>query len=180
MIFTRLVSVMLPGANDVQGLWPAVWTMGNLGRAGFGASLDGMVRLVEQSISRFPSYLTAVVYSGLIHTMSVTSVPFRIKRTPMEHLKQLPPAGMQATHFRTCLDSGSRLARAKAKFILDPLCRMEPSKVGARQKSTCSKPKSEETESGTSVRAPSSRLTTTNTNGTTRARLPSSTAPSFR
>ncbi|KAG9047513.1 hypothetical protein FS837_002098 [Tulasnella sp. UAMH 9824] len=36
------VSVMLPGANDVQGLWPAVWTMGNLGRAGFGASLDGM------------------------------------------------------------------------------------------------------------------------------------------
>ncbi|KAG8950626.1 hypothetical protein FRC04_007250 [Tulasnella sp. 424] len=36
------VSTMLPGANDVQGLWPAVWTMGNLGRAGFGASLDGM------------------------------------------------------------------------------------------------------------------------------------------
>ncbi len=24
------------------GLWPAVWTMGNLGRAGYGASLDGM------------------------------------------------------------------------------------------------------------------------------------------
>ena len=27
------------------GLWPAVWTMGNLGRAGYGASLDGMVRI---------------------------------------------------------------------------------------------------------------------------------------
>lgn len=22
---------MLPGANNVAGLWPAVWTMGNLG-----------------------------------------------------------------------------------------------------------------------------------------------------
>ncbi|PPQ67112.1 hypothetical protein CVT25_005713 [Psilocybe cyanescens] len=35
-------SVTLPGSNDVVGLWPAVWTMGNLGRAGYGASLDGM------------------------------------------------------------------------------------------------------------------------------------------
>lgn len=24
-------SVTLPGSNDVVGLWPAVWTMGNLG-----------------------------------------------------------------------------------------------------------------------------------------------------
>lgn len=24
-------SVQLPGANNVMGLWPAVWTMGNLG-----------------------------------------------------------------------------------------------------------------------------------------------------
>ena len=37
------VSVVLPGINNVVGLWPAVWAMGNLGRAGFGASLDGMV-----------------------------------------------------------------------------------------------------------------------------------------
>ncbi|KAJ8509418.1 hypothetical protein ONZ45_g8416 [Pleurotus djamor] len=34
-------SVTLPGINNVVGLWPAVWTMGNLGRAGFGASLEG-------------------------------------------------------------------------------------------------------------------------------------------
>ena len=37
-------SVMLPGFNNIQGLWPAIWAMGNLGRAGYGASLDGMVR----------------------------------------------------------------------------------------------------------------------------------------
>ncbi|EKM77365.1 hypothetical protein AGABI1DRAFT_122114 [Agaricus bisporus var. burnettii JB137-S8] len=33
--------VQLPGSNVVAGLWPAVWSMGNLGRAGFGASLEG-------------------------------------------------------------------------------------------------------------------------------------------
>lgn len=35
-------SVVLPGSNNVHGLWPAVWAMGNLGRAGFGATLDGL------------------------------------------------------------------------------------------------------------------------------------------
>ncbi|KAJ6467111.1 glycoside hydrolase family 16 protein [Mycena vitilis] len=37
-----VTNVMLPGINNVFGLWPAVWTMGNLGRAGYGATLDGM------------------------------------------------------------------------------------------------------------------------------------------
>ncbi|EIM88603.1 glycoside hydrolase family 16 protein [Stereum hirsutum FP-91666 SS1] len=34
-------SVILPGASNIVGLWPAVWTMGNLGRAGYGSTLDG-------------------------------------------------------------------------------------------------------------------------------------------
>jgi len=36
------VSAVLPGASDVEGLWPAIWSMGNLGRMGYGASLEGM------------------------------------------------------------------------------------------------------------------------------------------
>ncbi|KAK7032976.1 GH16 domain-containing protein [Favolaschia claudopus] len=44
-----VTNVMLPGINNVFGLWPAVWTMGNLGRAGFGASLDGMWPYVYDS-----------------------------------------------------------------------------------------------------------------------------------
>lgn len=32
----------LPGVSNIQGLWPAVWMMGNLGRAGYGATLEGM------------------------------------------------------------------------------------------------------------------------------------------
>jgi len=35
-------SVRLPGSSSTSGLWPAVWTMGNLGRAGYGATNDGM------------------------------------------------------------------------------------------------------------------------------------------
>ncbi|BGP19126.1 hypothetical protein JCM10213v2_007213 [Rhodosporidiobolus nylandii] len=36
------VKLSLPGDTEVTGLWPAVWMMGNLGRAGYGASLEGM------------------------------------------------------------------------------------------------------------------------------------------
>jgi len=36
------VSVQLPGSSAKAGFWPAVWTMGNLGRAGFGATVDGL------------------------------------------------------------------------------------------------------------------------------------------
>lgn len=35
-------AVMLPGSPDITGYWPAVWTMGNLGRVGYGATTDGM------------------------------------------------------------------------------------------------------------------------------------------
>lgn len=35
------VSLIMPGRNDIGGFWPAVWTMGNLARPGFGATSDG-------------------------------------------------------------------------------------------------------------------------------------------
>lgn len=35
-------SVQIPGSNTAVGMWPAIWSMGNLGRAGYGASLEGM------------------------------------------------------------------------------------------------------------------------------------------
>ncbi|KAG8706592.1 hypothetical protein FRC08_000955 [Ceratobasidium sp. 394] len=37
-----MANISLPGSSTVYGLWPAVWAMGNLGRAGYGASLDGV------------------------------------------------------------------------------------------------------------------------------------------
>ncbi|KAJ7364852.1 glycoside hydrolase family 16 protein [Mycena albidolilacea] len=36
------VSISLPGAPSQVGFWPGAWTMGNLGRAGYGATTEGM------------------------------------------------------------------------------------------------------------------------------------------
>ncbi|GAA5887531.1 hypothetical protein JCM16303_004234 [Sporobolomyces ruberrimus] len=36
------VNLSLPGEPTAQGFWPGVWTMGNLGRAGYGGSNDGV------------------------------------------------------------------------------------------------------------------------------------------
>ena len=35
------VSASLPGTSGVGGFWPGIWTMGNLGRPGYGATNDG-------------------------------------------------------------------------------------------------------------------------------------------
>ncbi|BGP16403.1 hypothetical protein JCM10213v2_004405 [Rhodosporidiobolus nylandii] len=37
-----VVSCSFPGSSTTMGFWPGVWTMGNLGRAGYGASNHGM------------------------------------------------------------------------------------------------------------------------------------------
>lgn len=36
-----MARVQMPGFRNVNGLWPAIWTMGNLGRAGYGATTQG-------------------------------------------------------------------------------------------------------------------------------------------
>ena len=38
------VSISLPGDTKASGFWPGAWSMGNLGRAGYGATNDGMWR----------------------------------------------------------------------------------------------------------------------------------------
>ncbi|KAF9497733.1 glycoside hydrolase family 16 protein [Pleurotus eryngii] len=35
------VSMSMPGSPKAPGLWPAAWTLGNLGRAGYGATTEG-------------------------------------------------------------------------------------------------------------------------------------------
>jgi beta-glucanase (GH16 family) len=35
------VNVQYPGTPDITGFWPGVWTMGNLGRPGYGATNEG-------------------------------------------------------------------------------------------------------------------------------------------
>jgi hypothetical protein len=35
------VSASLPGTSSVGGFWPGIWTFGNLGRPGYGATTEG-------------------------------------------------------------------------------------------------------------------------------------------
>ena len=70
-------AVVLPGINNVVGLCPAIWTMGNLGRAGFGASLEGMVRSTQIALST--GLLTANT-SGLTPMTLVMLAQLPIKR----------------------------------------------------------------------------------------------------
>ncbi|KAK9692470.1 hypothetical protein K7432_014319 [Basidiobolus ranarum] len=35
------VNVSLPGSSEIPGFWPGIWTLGNLGRVGYGATTDG-------------------------------------------------------------------------------------------------------------------------------------------
>ena len=47
-----------------MGLWPAIWTVGNLGRAGYGATLEGIVRIHLSTVPLHP--LTALSVAVLI------------------------------------------------------------------------------------------------------------------
>ncbi|KAH9925396.1 glycoside hydrolase family 16 protein [Epithele typhae] len=55
------VSVSMPGSPRAAGLWPAAWTMGNLGRAGYGATTEGTWPYSYDScdLGTFPNQTTA-------------------------------------------------------------------------------------------------------------------------
>ncbi|KAJ7144959.1 glycoside hydrolase family 16 protein [Mycena crocata] len=64
------VSISLPGVPSTPGFWPGAWTMGNLGRAGYGATTEGMWPYSYDScdLGTFPNQTThdnepAAVYS---------------------------------------------------------------------------------------------------------------------
>jgi hypothetical protein len=75
-----LTSVTLPGINNIVGLWPAIWTMGNLGRAGYGASLDGTVSLKFDQTIGTPILTISRSTSGHIRMMHAMLALSRIKR----------------------------------------------------------------------------------------------------
>lgn len=71
-------AVTLPGASNIAGLWPAVWTMGNLGRAGYGATLEGTVCLSQAH--NVDTMLTGLSCSGHIATTPAMSVLLLIRQ----------------------------------------------------------------------------------------------------
>jgi beta-glucanase (GH16 family) len=55
------VSVSLPGTSGIGGFWPAFWTMGNLGRAGYGGTTDGLWPWVLSAIDKDCAYFQILV-----------------------------------------------------------------------------------------------------------------------
>jgi hypothetical protein len=119
------VSVSLPGVTDIVGLWPAVWTMGNLGRAGYGASLEGMVCLFFLLVMMvFVEYPTSL-HSGLIAMMRVMLVPLQTSQS-VGNLLQQPSTGTQArvAFYHTLLVNVCHGVHAKENRIQDQCIQM--------------------------------------------------------
>jgi hypothetical protein len=116
-------SVRLPGANNILGLWPAVlrfvrytvqfflshpqvWTMGNLGRAGYGASLEGMWPYSYGNAS----FSVTFIFRSQIRETTAMWAPLRIKRS--KELPTLPPSMETRATAELCRGSRGRGFRA--------------------------------------------------------------------
>jgi beta-glucanase (GH16 family) len=109
---------MLPGSNNVVGLWPAVWAMGNLGRVGYGASLEGVVSGLSELSS--PSCLMHF-FSGRTLTTRVMLAPYRTRHSTACLRLRLSTAIPSSTAFcHSSKVNASRAARAKVSFLLWP------------------------------------------------------------
>lgn len=58
------VRLSLPGEPDTQGLWPGVWTLGNLGRAGYGGASESISALLEPQLT--PPWLPSLSSTGSV------------------------------------------------------------------------------------------------------------------
>lgn len=130
------VAVTLPGLSNVAGLWPAVWAMGNLGRAGYGASLDGMVSFFTSNL--VGDKLTQ--HSGHTHTIVVMLAPHQIKPL-VGNPSYLPEQVISTiiTHCHSFQDKGCPGAPVPANLTLDLYIQMGRMLVVRLQKSMSSK-----------------------------------------
>ncbi|CAK5283866.1 unnamed protein product [Mycena citricolor] len=71
------VSVSLPGSPSQVGFWPAAWTMGNLGRAGYGATTEGMWPYTYDSCDwgTLPNQTTATGLPTAVHDEMLSFLP---------------------------------------------------------------------------------------------------------
>lgn len=133
------VSVSLPGFNNVHGLWPAVWTMGNLGRAGYGASLEGMVcARLSQSAEPLFSY----PHSGHTPTTPAMSGPSRTRQSMVFLSMQRSTAILaMAVYYLSFLVRGFLVAHARGSPTPDLSTRMANTSVAPRPRLIYSKPR---------------------------------------
>jgi hypothetical protein len=131
-------SVTLPGVNNVVGLWPALWAMGNLGRAGYGASLEGMVSTFLSPII----VKTDVLRSGLTPMIRVMSGQCPIRPSmDCRRRRQSMATNSKTVSCLSCLVSVFRGARVPVLLIPVRCTRMALMLDGLLPKSTCSRPR---------------------------------------
>ncbi|KAJ7063500.1 glycoside hydrolase family 16 protein [Mycena amicta] len=71
------VSISLPGAPSQPGFWPGAWMMGNLGRAGYGATTEGMWPYSYDScdLGTFPNQTTHDNQPSAVYDASLSYLP---------------------------------------------------------------------------------------------------------
>jgi hypothetical protein len=115
----------------------AVWAVGNLGRVGYGASLEGMASFFLNSLW---SGLLIRHYSGRTPTIPVMSVQLKTNHSTVS-LKLLQRVVLAAVHFLSYLVSVYQGALAKANRTQDPFTRMVLTSVALPLRSMSSKPR---------------------------------------
>ena len=129
----------MPSANNVYGLWPAIWTMGNLGRAGYGATLEGLVCLKQCDIAAF-DYID--LNSGLIRMTLVILAQFPIRQSMAFQLLLLwVVIQVKGVHYLFFQDSGYRGVRVRERVT--PALNIQTAALleGQLPKSTFSRPR---------------------------------------
>ncbi|KAJ7684422.1 glycoside hydrolase family 16 protein [Mycena polygramma] len=71
------VSISLPGTPSTPGFWPGAWTMGNLGRAGYGATTEGMWPYSYDTcdLGTFPNQTTQDNQPAAVHDAKLSFLP---------------------------------------------------------------------------------------------------------
>ena len=129
----------MPSANNVYGLWPAIWTMGNLGRAGYGATLEGLVCLKQCDIAAF-DYIN--LNSGLTHMTLVILAQSPIRQsTAFQQPLLWVVIQVKEVHYLFFRDSGYRGVHVRERVI--PVLNIQTVALleGRLPKSTFSRPR---------------------------------------
>ena len=115
------VKASLPGNSRASGYWPGIWTMGNLGRAGYGATNDGMwrelssyafARLLYLANNASQPTLTIPAMSALCTSSASQTTP-QWPLTPPEDTKMTSQASSLSL-----LDRGPAHVPARVSLIL--------------------------------------------------------------
>ena len=134
------VAVTMPGQSGVAGLWPTILSMDNLGQAGYGAGLEGMVR-IQITCGRTP--LTddrRYFYSGRTPTIHVMWGPFQIKLGKgYWTFHSILATNIISVTFLTFRVNGSRVVPVPARSTLDLRMATAHLWTGLLSKSMCSR-----------------------------------------